>query len=54
MAIEIKELIIKTNVEKDTPKGQADLCTDLQSMKKEIIDECISKIKELIKQSRGR
>lgn len=49
MTIEVKELRINTNVQKDKHKNEKDLCNDLQSVKEEIVSECKKMIQKSIK-----
>ena len=53
MPVEIRELIIKTSV--DTSEGGRAVDTDLlDDLKKEVLTECMDKVKMLLKQQNGR
>lgn len=48
MAIEIKELVIKASVVKETETEESVSKKDIKKMKKEIMDSCIEQLKDLI------
>ncbi len=50
MPLEVRELVIRANVldENAQKKGQQISSTDLANLKKDIVDECVDKMKDML------
>lgn len=54
MSLEIRELIIKVDIQQNNEAQQVDIDDKLAKLKTEIINECLKKINNRIAKSSGR
>lgn len=54
MPIEIRELIIKTTVEKRNTRTETQPAVDRTELKKEILDSCRKMVKKIMKETKER
>ncbi len=54
MAIEIKELIIRTTIQSAPAKERGISATQLNAIRREILAECKDQIKEVLKEQKER
>lgn len=54
MPIEIRELVIKTTVEKKNIRQENQVSTDKAELKKEILHSCKKMIKKILKEHKDR